>query len=92
MFVKNSFFEMPKDPKTPYIMVGPGTGVVPFIGFMQERRIMKEQQGKDLGEAYLYFGCRKSDSDYIYKEEMEEQLKDNIVSDLRLAFSREGQK
>lgn len=60
---------MPKDTKTPYIMVGPGTGVVPFIGFMQERRILKEQ-GKELGEAYLYFGCRKSDSDYIYRDEI----------------------
>lgn len=32
-FVKDSQFDMPKDMKTPLIMVGPGTGIVPFIGF-----------------------------------------------------------
>lgn len=36
-FVKSSAFEMPASVETPLIMVGPGTGIVPFIGFMQER-------------------------------------------------------
>jgi sulfite reductase alpha subunit-like flavoprotein len=33
LFIKDSSFHNPK-PETPMIMVGPGTGVVPFIGFM----------------------------------------------------------
>ena len=36
IFVKDSMFEMPKSYDTPMIMVGPGTGVVPFIGFLEE--------------------------------------------------------
>jgi cytochrome P450/NADPH-cytochrome P450 reductase len=39
---------MPKDTVTPLIMIGPGTGIVPFIGFMQERRKLKDE-GKTLG-------------------------------------------
>ena len=58
---------MPTDLTTPIIMVGPGTGVVPFIGFLQEREVIISQDSNiKLGEAYLYFGCKKSTSDFIY--------------------------
>lgn len=66
---------MPADPKTPYIMCGPGTGVVPFLGFMQERALQKE----GLGEAILYFGCREKDSDFIYREEMANALDNKVI-------------
>lgn len=36
-FVKDSQFRMPDSMETPIIMVGPGTGIVPYIGFLQER-------------------------------------------------------
>lgn len=49
-FVKSSNFDMPATHDVPMIMVGPGTGVVPFIGFMQER----EEALK--GDAEIKFG------------------------------------
>ncbi|MGY2643317.1 bifunctional P-450/NADPH--P450 reductase [Bacillus inaquosorum] len=87
MFVRTpeSRFQLPEDPKTPIIMVGPGTGVAPFRGFLQARAALK-REGKTLGEAHLYFGCR-NDRDFIYREELEQFEKDGIVT-VHTAFSR----
>jgi cytochrome P450 / NADPH-cytochrome P450 reductase len=56
-FIKSSHFVLPATPETPIIMIGPGTGIAPFIGFMQERQQLLSRNQK-LGDAYLYFGCR----------------------------------
>ncbi|GMX65328.1 bifunctional P-450/NADPH--P450 reductase [Paenibacillus elgii] len=87
MFVRTpeSGFQLPDDPQTPVIMVGPGTGVAPFRGFLQARAQLK-REGQSLGEAHLYFGCR-NEADYIYREELDQYEKDGVVM-LHTAFSR----
>jgi cytochrome P450/NADPH-cytochrome P450 reductase len=64
-------------------MVGSGTCVAPFRGFLQARAVMK-QKGIALGEAHLYVGCR-DEADLIYREELESYERDGVVT-LHTAF------
>ena len=83
-------FRPPADATIPLIMVGPGTGVAPFRGFLQERAALAEQ-GKRLGPALLFFGCRHPDQDDIYRDEMEAYATHGVAT-IYTAYSRmEGQ-
>lgn len=90
--VRHSNFKLPSDPSKPIIMVGPGTGVAPFRGFVQERAA-QAKAGQNVGKTVLFFGCRKRSEDFLYEKEWEqhkETLGDNFV--LHTAFSRDGPK
>ncbi|GAX85062.1 hypothetical protein CEUSTIGMA_g12482.t1 [Chlamydomonas eustigma] len=89
VFIRQSTFRLPKDTKVPIIMVGPGTGLAPFRGFMQERDVLKKS-GKELGQAIMFYGCRNQATDYLYREELEGFLEEGVISELNVAFSRDG--
>ncbi|KAF8195502.1 cytochrome P450 oxidoreductase [Pholiota molesta] len=99
--VRRSTFRLPTNPKSPVIMIGPGTGVAPFRGFVQERvalaRRSIEKNGPDAladwGRISLFYGCRREDEDFLYKEEWpqyEAELKGKFK--LHCAFSRQNYK
>ncbi|KAL0481599.1 bifunctional P-450/NADPH-P450 reductase [Acrasis kona] len=84
--IKQSRFKLPDDSKEPIIMIGAGTGLAPFRGFIQERSVRKSN-GCELGPALLFFGCRDQDRDFIYKKELTKWSEEGCV-ELKPVFSR----
>ena len=83
--IKPSEFRFPEKP-VPMIMVGPGTGFAPFVGFLQELNYLKKQ-GVVLCQNLVFFGCKYS-KEWIYESEMKAAEKDGVIS-LYTAFSRD---
>lgn len=76
-------FVLPEDSNAPIIMIGPGTGVAPYRGFLQERIAINAK-----GKNWLIFGERNRSCDFYYEDfflalEKEKKLR------LDLAFSRD---
>jgi len=80
----NTRFRLPADPSTSVIMIGPGTGVAPFRGFVQARAA----QGAK-GRNWLLFGGRHLDQDFLYQTEWLAALKKGALTRLDVAFSRD---
>lgn len=79
-------FTVPVDDGASMIMVGPGTGVAPYRGFLQERMVRNAA-----GRNWLFFGERNRETDFFYQDYWSEL---EIRGKLRLdsAFSRDQQR
>ncbi len=81
---RNERFRLPSDPSRDVLMIGPGTGVAPFRGFVQERVAIGAT-----GRHWLLFGARHAQSQFLYQLEWQQALKDGSLHRLDLAFSRD---
>ncbi|CAN8067709.1 unnamed protein product [Agarophyton chilense] len=85
-----SFFRPPASLQTSYIMIGPGTGVAPFRGFLRERLCkMQQAEEKDFGRTILFFGCRYRTQDFLYEKDLYDLQEKGALSMLDVAFSRD---
>ena len=86
---KGGVFSPPASLHVPWIMIGPGTGVSPFRGFLQQRRAaVATGPAGDMSECWLFFGCRDKAKDYLYGDELEGFVEDGTLTKLCVAESR----
>ncbi|HEY0294730.1 MAG TPA: bifunctional nitrate reductase/sulfite reductase flavoprotein subunit alpha, partial [Bordetella sp.] len=81
---KSAHFRLPASGDAPVIMVGPGTGIAPFRGFLHERRAAGAR-----GRNWLFFGERSARTDFYYRDEIAAMRDDGFLTRLDLAFSRD---
>jgi NADPH-ferrihemoprotein reductase len=90
IYARASSFRLPRKNTTPIIMIAAGTGMAPFRGFLQEFK----KEGGVRQKTILFFGCRRENEDFLYKDELQEALeaKPPYLTELITAFSREQEK
>jgi sulfite reductase (NADPH) flavoprotein alpha-component len=78
-------FALPRDGATPIVMVGPGTGIAPFRAFLHERLATAAA-----GPSWLFFGHQREAHDFFYRDEWEMLRHKGALTNLSLAWSRDG--
>jgi sulfite reductase (NADPH) flavoprotein alpha-component len=84
VFFSHSHFGPPEDGAADCIMVGPGTGIAPFRGFVQERAATGAK-----GRNWIFYGDQRRATDFIYEEEWKEFLARGQLARIDTAFSRD---
>jgi sulfite reductase (NADPH) flavoprotein alpha-component len=80
----NHTFRLP-GADVPIIMIGPGTGIAPFRGFLYERQAVAAP-----GRSWLFFGDRRRATDFLYGDELTGFVDSSTLTRLDTAFSRDG--
>ena len=110
-------FLLPGTLEAPLVLIGPGTGVAPFIGFL-EHRFQRTQRnlhdrtcvctgtwwsGIDValcdtsvkvdarGDVLLFTGNRHVETEFLFRAELHEYVRNGTLSQLYTAFSRDQQ-
>ena len=83
----NPGFRLPENDETPIIMVGAGTGIAPFRAFVQHRELSEKS-----GKSWLFFGNRNFETEFLYQTEWQDFLKTGVLTNMDVAFSRDGDK
>jgi cytochrome P450/NADPH-cytochrome P450 reductase len=72
-------FRPPENPHVPMIMVGAGTGMAPFRGFLQERESLRAR-GVPIATSLVFLGCRDSEDDLLYADELKAYEADGVAT------------
>jgi len=81
--VKNESFRFAQDSR-PVIMVGPGTGVAPFRGYLEELEVTQRAN-----ETWLFFGHQHQAYDFLYEDELARWSNSKVLNRSDYAWSRD---
>lgn len=91
-------FHLPTDGSVPVIMIGNGTGIAPFRSFWQQRMFdlnnrcppeSSKTGRRQWGDMLLFFGCRNSHLDDIYRHETDKAKQSRAITAVATAYSRQ---
>lgn len=83
IFLTHSTFKLPKDPSLPVILIGPGTGIAPYRGFVQANAHSPSPR-----KIWIFFGEQHANH-FFYQAEWEDALKRGTLERIDCAFSRD---
>ncbi|XP_078492531.1 methionine synthase reductase-like [Ciona intestinalis] len=86
---KSNGFSPPPNLRNNLVMIGPGTGVAPFIGFLQQRQERLATDTEAPGCAWLFYGCRHKERDFLFQDELDKFKRENVLTKFCVAFSRD---
>lgn len=76
IFFRESNFHLPpplpvssSEVAPPIIMISGGSGLAPFMSFLEERQRILQKPDLKMGPAVLYFGCRNNE-EYIFRDKL----------------------
>ncbi|TMW56681.1 hypothetical protein Poli38472_006691 [Pythium oligandrum] len=86
-FLQSSFV-FPRHDRRPLMLISAGTGIAPFRAFLQdlehEQELSSEQNHR---VAYVFYGCRRPDIDYLYQDDLHRAQSKGYVDQLYIEFS-----
>ncbi|XP_055641511.1 methionine synthase reductase-like isoform X2 [Toxorhynchites rutilus septentrionalis] len=89
--VKPVFQYREEDLEKNIIMIGPGTGIAPYMSFLEYRKRGKQLNKKaKLGSAILLTSCRHRDRNYLFKDEIQQYVELGLLDHAYVAFSRDN--
>ncbi|TPP39597.1 Methionine synthase reductase [Fasciola gigantica] len=81
-------FHLPNDVTKPVIMLGAGTGIAPFLCFIEEERRRRSDGRLPRRDFWLIYGCRSPTTSLLFPEELAKALTDDVLSRICFCFSR----
>src|ERR1041384_996890 len=77
-------FPLPDDAATPIMMIGVGTGLAPYRGYLQEREAIGAT-----GRNWLFFGEQRRAANFYHEKEFADYAASGLLTKFDTAFSRD---